>query len=602
MPGQQLTLAADFPAASRDDWRALVASVLARSGAAAPGDPEEALTFTTYDGIAIRPLYTAEHSRSVDTGGWPGQAPFLRGATAAPTVGWDVRVRHPDPDRAAVRTDLENGATSLWLVLDGGFAVDDLAQVLADVPLERTPIVLDAGVASVPAAEALRALADERGVDSATLRGSFGADPIGAQARRGTPLDLDMLGTLARRSGAASGMQLATVDATVYHDAGASDAQELGIGTAVGVAYLRALNDAGLSVDEALAMLEFRWAVRVEQFPSIAKLRAARRIWDRVAELCDASPDRRGQRQHAITSAAMFTRRDPWVNMLRATVACFAAAVGGADAITVLPFDSAIGVADDFARRIARNTSSVLHDESSLARVQDAAGGSWFVESFTDELAERAWDVFTGIERAGGAARALEDGVLDALIADVRDQRAQDIARRQMPITGVSAFAYVGEPAVRRPPVPVHDEDGLLPAVRYAEPFEALRDRADAAPQRPTVVLAALGPVPAPTARASFARNLFAAGGVDSMTGTGGVEDLVAAFRAAGTSVACLCATDESYVIHGAAAAQALRDAGASWIWLAGRMDVEGVDAQVYPGCDAVAVLETVLDQLGVPR
>ncbi len=195
---------------------------------------------------------------------------------------------------------------------------------------------------------------------------------------------------------------MATVDATIYHDAGASDADELAVATAVGVAYLRALTDAGLSIDEAFAAVEFRFAVTADQFLSIAKLRAARQIWARVAELSGARD--RGQHQHAVTSRAMMTHRDPWVNMLRTTIACFAAAVGGADAITVLPFDAAIGLPDDFARRIARNTHAILHDESSLGRVVDAAGGSGYVETITAQLAEKAWAEFTAHRARGRRA------------------------------------------------------------------------------------------------------------------------------------------------------------------------------------------------------
>ena len=163
----------------------------------------------------------------------------------------------------------------------------------------------------------------------------------------------------------------------------------------------------------------------------------------------------------------MLTRRDPWVNMLRATIGCFAAAVGGAGAVTVAPFDAAIGLPDDFARRVARNTHAVLHDESSLARVTDAAGGSWFVESLTDELAQAAWAVFTELERAGGVLAALDSGAVDDLLAQTRARRADDVAHRRAPITGVSEYAYVDEKPVSRsasPTVP----DGLLPRVRYA--------------------------------------------------------------------------------------------------------------------------------------
>jgi methylmalonyl-CoA mutase len=595
---KSLALGADFPAATREEWRALVAAVLARSGV--EGDPEEALSHTTYDGIRIKPLYTVQDVDHLDADGRPGHPPYVRGSTAsgAAAGGWDVRTRPPGPDAASVNRaalqDLGTGATSLWLTVgEGGLPVADLPAVLAGVYLDLAPIALDAGAHSVEALEALVATAQQRGVDPAELRGTAGADPIGRRARTGADADLDVLSRLAERRAAVPGLQLATVDATVYHDAGASDAQELGVATAVGVAYLRALTDAGLSVDEALDALEFRWAVTVEQFPSIAKLRAARRVWARVAELSGARTERRGQSQHAVTSGAMLTRRDPWVNLLRTTVACFAAAVGGADAVTVAPFDAAIGVSDDFARRIARNTQSILHDESSLARVIDAAGGAWFVESLTDRLAEKAWDVFTSVERAGGALAALDNGTIGSLLAATRAQRADDIAHRRSPITGVSEYAFVQEAPVERAPLPPAP-DGLLPRGRYAEQFEALRDRSDAAPERPRVFLATLGPLAAHSGRAGFAANLFAAAGIESVTGT------VDEFAANATPVACLCSSDRIYAEEAAAATKTLREAGADHVWLAGQVETDGVDGYVHVGVDAVAVLRRTLERLGV--
>jgi methylmalonyl-CoA mutase len=597
--GESLALAADFPAPTRDEWRALVAAVLAKSRAGGGVDPEDALSHTTYDGIRIKPLYTAEDVHGVDSDGLPGHPPFVRGATenGAAATGWDVRTRHADPDPArtnrAALADLETGATSLWLVIgEDGLAVEDLPAALEGVYLDLAPIALDAGAHSHRALQALLALAEQRGIDPAELRGTLGVDPIGLRARTAAPADFGPLLAVTEQS-KGLGMHLATIDATVYHDAGASDAQELGIGTAVGVAYLRALTDAGLAVDAALAALEFRWAVTAEQFPSIAKLRAARQIWDRVAEMSGASDARRGQYQHAVTSAAMLTRRDPWVNMLRTTIGCFAAAIGGADAITVLPFDAAIGRSDDFARRIARNTQSILHDESSLARVIDAAGGSWFVESLTDQLAEKAWDVFTMIEKAGGALAALDDGTITELVATTHDHRTDDIAHRRAPITGVSEFAFVDEAPVIREPLP-KPQQGLLPRIRYAQNFEALRDRSDAAPQRPRVFLATLGPFAASSARAAFAANLFQAAGIECVTGP------VDEFAASGTPVVCICSSDKVYADEAAPAANALRDAGARQIWLAGKLEIDGVDGTVFAGCDALAVLRGTLDALGV--
>jgi methylmalonyl-CoA mutase len=289
----------------------------------------------------------------------------------------------------------------------------------------------------------------------------------------------------------------------------------------------------------------------------------------------------------------MLTRRDPWVNLLRTTIGCFAAAVGGADAITVTPFDAALGLSDDFARRIARNTQSILHDESSLARVVDAAGGSWFVESLTAELAEKAWDVFTAIERAGGALAALDAGTIEELIAPVRARRADDVAHRRAPITGVSEFALIDEAPVVRTALPTPPA-GLLPRIRYAEAFEALRDRADAAPSRPRVYLATLGPFAAYSGRAGFAANLFQAAGIECVTGP------VEGFADAGTPVACLCSSDRLYAEEAAVAAKSLRAAGASEVWLAGKVETEEVDGYVYLGVDALAVLNRVLETLGV--
>jgi len=357
------------------------------------------------------------------------------------------------------------------------------------------------------------------------------------------------------------------------------------VATAVGVAYLRELTDAGLSIDEALHRLEFRFAVTADQFASIAKLRAARQVWRRVAELCGV--DDGTQHQHGVTSAAMITRRDPWVNMLRTTIACFAAAVGGADAITVLPFDTALGLPDDFARRIARNTHAVLHDESSLGRVVDAAGGSWYVESFTADLAQKAWDEFTAIERAGGALAALDDGTIPASIEATRAARADDIAHRRAPLVGVSEFALPDEPALDRAPAPAAPSGGPLEAVRWAAEFEQLRDRVEAGDTRPAVFLVTLGPFAQYSARLAFARNLFNAGGFVVMEGN---ED---EYAPDDSPVVCLCSSDTVYEAEAAHSAEKLRSMGAEFVWIAGRYEGAGADGQLYAGCDALAVLRT---------
>ncbi|TMQ90875.1 methylmalonyl-CoA mutase [Actinomadura soli] len=629
VPPDEIELAAAFSPAGRDRWREMVKGVLRRSGAAAEDTPlgeiEDLLTRESYDGVPIAPLYTREDAPP----GRPGLAPYVREVRpdGEGIAGWDVRQLHAHPDpavtREAILADLENGATSIWLRLgDGGLPVSALGEALRGVLLDLAPVALDAGTETAGAADAFLALVAERG-NAADASGTLGADPLGQAARIGTPGSLDGAAALAVRCVREFPKLRAVVaDGTPYHDAGGSDAEELGAAVAAGVAYLRALTEAGLSVDEAFGQIEFRLAVNADQFASIAKLRAARRLWARVAEVGGAA-DGTSARIHAVTSSAMMTRRDPWVNMLRTTLAAFAAGTGGADAVTVQPFDArlglpsssphpppfkrraSLGLPDGFARRIARNTQTLLLEESSLARVVDPAGGSWYAESLTEGLAHAAWAWFTEIEKAGGLAAALESGLVADRIAATWARRREDIARRKAPLTGVSEFPNLAETLPEREGAPERasayshfTSRAQLPVVTYAQDFEALRDRSDAHAEatgaRPRVFLATLGPIAVHTARASFAANLFQAGGIETVSGP--PEE----FESSGTTLACLCSSDAVYEDQAAEAARDLRDAGAVKIWLAGKGTYEGVDAGVYAGCDAIEVLETALRDLGV--
>ncbi|MGA5068340.1 methylmalonyl-CoA mutase family protein [Streptomyces exfoliatus] len=599
LPDDGLSLASEFPDAPHEQWQHLVAGVLRKSGKEVSGDAaEDALSTLLEDGLDIRPLYTAREA-APDTG-LPGFAPFVRGGRAEGTAlgGWDVRQRHLAPDNDAVLSDLENGVTSLWLGVGGtGIPVASLDKVLDGVYLDLAPVALDAGDETATAAERLLGLYEERGVAADAARGNLGADPLGHEARTGRPsYDLASVAGLARRcADTYPGLRALTVDALPYHEAGGSAAQELGCSLATGVAYLRGLTDAGLGVAEACAQLEFRYAATADQFLTIAKLRAARRLWARVAEVCGAR-EAGAQRQHAVTSTVMMTRRDPWVNMLRTTVATLAAGVGGADSVTVLPFDEALGLPDAFARRIARNTSTVLIEESHLSRVIDPAGGSWYVERLTDELAHAAWEFFQDIERAGGQQAALRSGTIGERLAGTWAARSAKLATRREPITGVSEFPNLTEKPVDREPAP-RPPAGGLPRVRRDEAFEALRARSDAhlaaTGARPRVYLAALGPAAAYSARVAFATNLFQAGGVETVTeGT---------FEESGAREVCLCSSDALYEEQAGTVAAELRAAGAEHVLLAGRPGAyPGVDTYLFAGCDAVALLSTALDRMGV--
>lgn len=550
-PGDRWTVA---------DWEKATAAVLRKARRMTDEDPDELvwekLTRTTLDDIPVTPLGTAASLDDLATAGRP----------VSRTGDWDIRAhltgRDPKAANEAALVDLDGGVTSLWLEV----APDaDLATLLDRVLLDLAPVVLDASADPVGAARAFLAHADGRELAEGTNLGVSGE----AAAE-----DLVAVAGLARDAGTLG----VVVDATTVHDRGASDAQELGHSMAVGARVLRVLTEAGIPLDEAAGLVEFRYAATDEQFPTIAKLRAARRLWARVLELSGAEQPTT-QRQHVVTSRPMMSKYDPWVNMLRTTVAAFAAGVGGADSVTVLPFDSPLGVPDAFGRRIARNTSSLLISESHVARVADPAGGSYAVEKLTDDLARAGWEVFGRIE--GGES-------LDDAIAATVARREAEIARRKRPITGLTEFPNLAEELPERP-----GAETERPVRRYGASFEALRDE----PVPGHVFLATLGSVAEHTARATFASNLLAAGGiaVDVAGPTKDTAELVAAYD--GQPVVCLAGGDPSYAEWGAEAAAALREAGATHVIIAGKA-TDYSDDSCAMGVDALDFLTRTREKL----
>ncbi len=298
---------------------------------------------------------------------------------------------------------------------------------------------------------------------------------------------------------------------------------------------------------------------------------------------------------HAVTSRPMTTKHDPWVNMLRGTVAAFAAGVGGADAVTVVPFDEPLGEPNAFGRRIARNTSSLLIEESHVATVADPAGGSYAVERLTDDLARAAWAELGRIEADGGAlSDTARQGVKDRVRA-VRAERDAQVADRSRPLTGLSEFPDLAEALPERPHLPHRH------VRRYGWAYEDMR----AQPATTSVFLATMGPIAAHTARATFATNLLAAGGVpvEAAGATAGVDDVVAAYRSerGGQPVVCLAGTDAAYAEWGADLVTALRAAGASYVVLAGKpgeRTVTDVDDSCAVGVDALGFLARIREEL----
>jgi methylmalonyl-CoA mutase len=696
---RELSLREDFPPVGYDQWRSLVEADL--KGASF----QRKLVTRTYEGIDIQPVYRREdHPGEGDPDGFPGLSPFVRGSSPLGAVlnGWDLRQEHAHPDLAVsndlILRDLDGGVSSLLLRLDVAarqgldpdqsqaadragqdglmvYNADDFQTLLADVHLHMVGITLEAGAAFLPAAAALVATWQRQDISPAQARGALNADPLAVLARDGqipfppsTGLQLlaDLACWTARNYPHVTAVRVGTAP---YHHAGASAAQDLAFGMATGVEYLRAMTAAGLEIDEAAQQILFSIGLGTHHFLAIAKLRAARRIWARLVEACGGSPAAQAMRLHARTSKRVLTERDPYVNLLRNTAAVFAAGVAGVDAITSVPFDTALGLPDAFSRRVARNTVLVLQEEAHLHRVVDPSGGSWYLDWLTDQVAEKAWGLFQDIERRGGMLAAIESGWVAGQIESAFAPRAERIADRRDGITGVSEFPNLSEEPVRRPPpdlavlraaavervgnyrreagpvaAPGPAGERMAAAVEaagrgatigqisaalgfhqqptsitpltphpFAEPFEQLRDASDewlrSHGQRPRVFLANMGPIAHHTARATFSKNFFEAGGFEVVTNRG-FADAAAASEAYGksqASIAVICSSDKLYPDVVPQVGPRLKAAGARTVILAGHPGENetawreaGVDRFIYVKCDVLATLRELLLEEGV--
>jgi methylmalonyl-CoA mutase len=615
---EQLALAAEFPVTSEADWRKLVEAAL--KGASF----EKRLVSQTYDGLRIEPLYPRVAGAKPVTGRAPGTA-------------WTImqRVDHPDPAAANAQAlqDLENGATGLTLVFAGSLNANSYGLDASPETIARAleGVDLDAGITidfnlSPPTRVAVNHVAalvkalklSPGAVDlRASLNSIGGFAAAGSSPKPWQELSIDFATGV--RSLAEQGFRgpFVVADGRIIHNAGGSEAQELAFALTTAVDCLRALTAAGITLDTARGIIYFRLASDADEFLSIAKFRAIRKLWARVEEACGLTPKR--TTVAAETAWRMLTKRDPYVNMLRTTIAVAAAGLGGADNIVALPHTLAIGLPNAFARRVARNTQLILLEESNLARVADPAAGSGAIEDLTEKLCRTAWALFQKWDAAGGAWASLEQGLIQREAAAVRAAHEKAIARRKDALTGATDYPLLQEqptkvldvaPVVAPKQSPSTIEP--LPSIRLAEPFEALRDASDAflkkTGARPKVFLANLGTPSDFTARATFAKNFFEAGGLEALSNDGFRDqaEMLAAFKASGAKLACLCSADKVYESEAADAAEALTAAGAI-VDLAGRpVDNEakwreaGVKNFIFIGCDVLSTLQAAHDSLGL--
>lgn len=647
-----------FYTADEEAWWASVDKAL-------KGVPREKLFGKSDDGLEIAPLYP----RRSDV-----PARVLRPADGD----WSVvqRIDIPDPTKAnaQILEDLVGGASGLELVFSSaltsyghGIWIEDMegmAALLNGVQPDLIDIRLEAGRENVEVLALLLAYLDKQGIEPATVRVFSSIDPYAWVAMHGFSVpDMDVANRYFRDiveavAGLGSPARVVKADGRVWHSVGATPAQELGLVLACAAAHLRSLERTNLAPEDWAGRISVNLTADADQFGTIAKARAFRALWSCVLD--GAGLPQSPMHLHMSTSHRMLTRNDPWVNLLRNTVAAFAAGVGGADSVCVLPHTLAAGLPDAFARRLARNTQSILLEESNLAKVMDPAAGSGAIEDRTESLCTAAWAFFQEIEAAGGVFEALHKGFVQERVLSARSNLEKNVAGRKRPITGVSEFPDLFEKPVdvlhseghdltsRRPPLEgLPEPDGgtwfkalcksalegqplpdlsmrleqrpdlkslkSLEAFRASEPFERLRAAADAftidTGAAPAVFLASLGPLAKFTARATWSANAFAAGGLNAVAAEvyGSIEDLTTAFKASGATIACLVSSDDIYEAEAEIAARALKTAGASHLYLAGKPGANetryreaGIDTYLFAGCDLLSLLQEAHARLGV--
>ncbi len=706
-----LNLHSDFPPPTYEEWRTAAEAGL-------KGVPfEKALVTSTYEGINLQPIYCKKdiaHLSHLEEK--PGFAYYIRGTRVEgfPGHSWEIcqalKYSLPEEFNRAVKHDLQKGQTAVYLVPDkatrmgldadeaitGDVGADgvslstlgEVAKALQDIELEKHPIHVEAGFQALPMLAALAALLQSENKPLDEIKGSIDADPLGFLAATGQlPTTWKVL---CSRMAAATGwavrnmplLKTIGVSGVPYHNAGASAVQELGFVLATAVEYIDRLRDEGQTIDQIAGSMRFTFAIGPFFFMETAKLRAARMLWAKIVEMYGGGKESQKMTVHGVTSYYNQTQYDPHVNMLRTTTETFSAVVGGVDSLQTNPFDETLGSPDEFSRRAARNTQIVLNEEAHLGQLIDPAGGSYYVEQLTAEVAQKAWVLFQEIEKHGGMLNALREGFPQNEIEAVAEQRRKDLAKRKTIIVGTNFFADVKEkkPGTRTPNYEQiyklriqqlkEQEEALtgevhgklcatLPCVaggcgdeivqaaidtlttggslgmlsgawktvakapitikplhlhRAAEIFEQLRDAVAAFEAKtggkPKLFLATMGPLSQHKARADFSRGFFEVGGFDVIY-PAGFETPRAAVDAAldsGTPVVVICSTDETYpeLVPPITKGLKVKNPGIQVV-LAGypKDQVEahkqtGVDAFIYMGADAVAVLSDLLKKIGV--
>lgn len=555
-----------FAPSSHDEWVAATLKSL-------KGKPFEKLIKTTYEGFDVQPMYRADDIENIahkDT--VPGQYPYVRGThvdgyQSQPWhVAQGINLSDPRAFNTALKHDLERGQTTIYINENTVplNSIEDANVIFADIDLTQHPIFIEADSRASHIYQVMAAYLGNNGIE--LLRGCIGYDPLHQLAMSGnvsSEIFVHMSALLTRAYGQSPDLDTIAVRTTAYHNAGANAVQELAIAIATGVSYISEMLEYEHHINTIAQNMRFFLTVGENFFMEIAKLRAIKMIWAQIVREFGGDDEAAKIKLHVSTGLRNKTRHDPYVNMLRVTTEAMAGAMGGVDSMSVTPFDQPFGQSDDFSRRIARNAQLILQEEVNLVNVIDPAGGSWYIEHLTNQLAQSAWDFFQQIESQGGMSQALQDGFIQSEIQTVADQHRKNISSRKDVLVGTNMYPNLDEPmpddrnsTSEKNIVPSDDlmiEATPLIPVRFSEAFEQLRANAEQYKQQhghhPQIFLANIGELYEYKVRMDFTRGFYEVGGFELIDNGGyaDIEGAVTATVASHAQAVVICSTDTKY-------------------------------------------------------
>jgi methylmalonyl-CoA mutase len=542
-----------FPHYHFDEWKDTAEESL-------KGRTLDSLQRTTYENIVLKPLYTREDEKTVSE--FPGGGDFRRGIDSLGYVAnkWKVAQRIScktvEELQGKLKAAFESGQNAVSFDLtDELIGAENVIGELVR-SYQKYPFALNAGEFQ----SKLLSLIAGSG-EGAKITGYVAADPVSAEAVKGfdpdkfTGIIENWTATVTKANNDLPNLKTVLINTIPYHNGGANAIQELAIAAATGVFYLNQLS--GLELEQALDKMVFKFSIGSNFFMEIAKLRAARILWSKITEVYGAEETKRGMEIAAETSIFTKTVYDSYVNLLRGGNEAFAAVVGGVQYLHVNPFDELTGTSS-FSERIARNTQLILQEEAHLQKAVDPAGGSWYVEALTNELAQKAWELFQEIEANGGILEALKTNWLQDKIAAVYEKRKQDIFTRKQSIIGTNVYANLDDlvPEVTSQTAFGQNEGSAIKPIaqlRLSQAYEELRKRAGNLKQKsgvqPQIGLICLGSLKQHKARMDFVRGFLSAGGVSVLPSepVQTTEDAKAFIANANTKHFCICGTNDHY-------------------------------------------------------